>query len=111
MIADPCMDNGHPCFNQQVTCKKLNDTEFECGACLRGMRGNGRGPNGCELVNECVEESPCFPGAVCQDMLEGYKCGPCPAGFQGEGLRGYDIHDTRVLRQVYYNILSSDIVI
>ena len=48
-LTDPCIDNGHPCFNDQVSCKKLTDTEFECGLCPRGMRGDGIE---CTPVNE-----------------------------------------------------------
>ncbi len=46
---DPCIDNGHPCFNEQVSCKKITDTDYECGACPRGMRGDGLH---CAPVNE-----------------------------------------------------------
>ena len=51
-------------------------------------------------MDECLEVSPCFPGAMCVDMLEGYECGVCPSGYTGPGLRGYDLHDTQVLYQV-----------
>ena len=98
--ADPCKDNGHPCFNQNITCMKITDTEFECGACPRGLRGNGRGPNGCEYVDECFEASPCFSGDLCHDLLEGYECNSCSPGFHGKGLRGFDIHDAHSLLQV-----------
>ena len=67
------------------------------------MRGDGRGPDGCEPVNECVEATPCFPGVECHDFLHGYECSICPHGFHGESLRGYDIHDTSILTQVLIN--------
>lgn len=104
-LTDPCTDNGHPCFSKDVSCDKLSDTEFECGACPRGLRGNARGPEGCQPVDECLETSPCFPGASCENLLEGYQCGACPNGYTGEGIRGYDIHDTFVLQQVRTNML------
>lgn len=93
------MDNGSPCFGS-VECTKLTDTEFECGACPRGLRGNGRGPEGCLPVNECEEAQPCFPGATCEDLYEGYQCGACPDGYTGAGMRGYDIQDTQIMQQV-----------
>ena len=46
---DPCIDNGHPCYNQNITCTKITDTKFKCGDCPRGMRGDGVH---CEFVNE-----------------------------------------------------------
>ena len=78
----------------------MTDTEFMCGACPRGLRGDGRGQDGCQNVNECKEASPCFPGAECDDLAEGYQCGICPQGFIGDGLRGRDIDDTNILIQV-----------
>lgn len=33
------------------------------------------------------------------DLLEGYQCGACPAGYIGETLRGYELHDSMVLQQ------------
>ena len=105
LCADPCVDNGHPCYGSQITCTKLNDTEFECGPCPRGMRGDGRGPNGCQYVNECEEVSPCFPGATCTDLNEGYLCGDCPPGYRGEQLRGYDIHHARSKFQVSLHLI------
>ena len=102
LSTDPCVDNGNPCF-EGVSCTKVTDTEFTCGACPRGLRGDGRGAEGCLPVNECEEASPCFPGAECVDLLEGYQCGDCPAGYLGETLRGYELHDSIVLQQVTFS--------
>lgn len=38
---DPCVDHGHPCYSAAVKCKKITDTEFQCGECPRGMTGDG----------------------------------------------------------------------
>ena len=64
------------------------------------MRGDGRGKTGCQYVDECEEASPCFPGALCQDLLEGYECGSCPPGYRGSRLRGYDLTDAHTIKQV-----------
>lgn len=102
MLTDPCiLDDGisSPCFTG-VTCKKVTDIEYACGACPRGLSGHGRGSDGCQPVDECKEASPCFPGALCVDLLQGYQCQECPAGYTGQGIRGHDINDTQVLQQV-----------
>ena len=49
LLADPCVDNGHPCYNADINCTKLTDTTFKCGDCPRGMRGDGVH---CNFVNE-----------------------------------------------------------
>jgi len=42
-------------------------------------------------LNACVENNePCFPGVKCINLestkrKNGYKCGPCPAGYRGDG--------------------------
>lgn len=100
---DPCVDNGHPCY-EDVACSKVTDVEYDCGACPRGLRGDGRDHDGCQPVNECEESSPCFPGAPCEDLLEGYLCGLCPEGFTGGVMRGYDISDSHAFLQVCQDI-------
>ncbi len=97
MLADPCRDLPQACY-PGVTCTKVTDTEFECGACPRGHSGDGRSKDGCQPVNECADFAPCFPGASCEDHLEGFECGDCPVGYTGPGLRAYDIQDA-FLRQ------------
>ena len=49
---------------------------------------------------QCEEADPCFAGAECRDLPEGYECGICPSGYTGGLLRGYDIIDARSLVQV-----------
>ena len=49
LSADPCVDDGHPCFSEAVECAKVTDTEFSCGPCPRGMAGDGVV---CVAVNE-----------------------------------------------------------
>ncbi|XP_076289309.1 thrombospondin isoform X2 [Lasioglossum baleicum] len=35
----------------------------------------------------CDHMSPCFPGADCLNTPHGPRCGPCPAGYTGDGYR------------------------
>ena len=65
-----------PCFNG--TC---NNTKpgYLC-SCYPGYTGRL-----CDQdINECLS-SPCFPGVQCYDMVNGFRCGPCPAGYNGTG--------------------------
>lgn len=53
---------------------------------------------------QCEEVSPCFAGAECTDLPEGYECGVCPDGYSGGSLKGYDIIDARTTIQVCLEI-------
>ncbi|KAL8589105.1 hypothetical protein ACOMHN_017268 [Nucella lapillus] len=37
-------------------------------------------------VKRC-ESNPCFPGVRCVDTEEGFRCGACPSGYYGDGVR------------------------
>ena len=37
-------------------------------------------------VTTC-RDSPCFDGVVCTDADRGYRCGECPNGYYGDGIR------------------------
>ena len=42
----------------------------------------------CEDIDECTY-TPCFDDSVnCTNLDPGFSCGPCPAGYTGEGLSG-----------------------
>ncbi|XP_067277909.1 protein eyes shut homolog [Pseudorasbora parva] len=63
------------CFNGG-TCVDGPGTNFTC-SCLPGFVGDF-----CEVeMNECCSE-PCFHGAICQDLINGYQC-HCRPGWTG----------------------------
>ncbi|XP_051773782.1 protein eyes shut homolog [Ctenopharyngodon idella] len=63
------------CFNGG-TCVEGPGANFTC-SCLPGFVGDF-----CEVeMNECCSE-PCFNGAICQDLINGYQC-HCRPGWTG----------------------------
>ncbi|KAK2179168.1 hypothetical protein NP493_505g01035 [Ridgeia piscesae] len=91
-----CSDG--PCF-EGVACR---DTAvgFDCGPCPDGYKGDGTA-RGCRriLVPRSVDavkrlarprsckDRPCFRGVRCTPIRNGFKCGPCPKGYVGDGTR------------------------
>ncbi|XP_069506231.1 thrombospondin-3 [Ambystoma mexicanum] len=61
----------------------IRNTIMECQSC--GFH---------EHRSRC-KPSPCFPGVDCMETYEypGYRCGPCPPGFQGNGSHCTDIEE------------------
>ena len=37
----------------------------------------------------------CFPGVACTETASGARCGPCPAGFTGNGSHCADVNEVR----------------
>ncbi|CAH3044151.1 unnamed protein product [Pocillopora meandrina] len=67
---------------------------LECG-CLNGYTGTL-----CESDLDACEANlnPCYPGVKCIDLpppanISGYKCGPCPNGFTGDGSKCRDFDE------------------
>ncbi|XP_022801631.1 mucin-like protein isoform X3 [Stylophora pistillata] len=67
---------------------------LECG-CLNGYTGTF-----CESDLDACEANlnPCYPGVKCIDLpppanISGYKCGPCPSGFTGDGSKCRDFDE------------------
>lgn len=52
--------------------KYLREALQNCAMC------RGEGPS--------CRDRPCFPGVACTDVSGGYRCGPCPRGFIGDGI-------------------------
>ena len=85
----PCK-NGAKCIeDEDVNMQRDSGARFivlSC-ACPLGLTG----PSCEHYISACVESNePCFPGVECTDLRSsanrtGYKCGPCPAGYSGDG--------------------------
>lgn len=72
--SDPCVDAGfHPCYNDDVECTKVTDTEFVCGDCPRGMEGDGIN---CTGVNEVCIFIHAFQCTYIQDNATCDRCIP-----------------------------------
>ena len=84
-----CHNNG-VCYhsashrNSTQSSNKMNILQCEC---INGYTGEF-----CEGDLDACEANlnPCYPGVSCVDLpppanITGYKCGPCPSGFTGDG--------------------------
>uniref|UniRef100_A0A8C2TJQ7 Cartilage oligomeric matrix protein n=1 Tax=Coturnix japonica TaxID=93934 RepID=A0A8C2TJQ7_COTJA len=59
----------------------LKNTVMECDACALPR-----------LQPLCVP-NPCFPGVPCTETSTGFRCGPCPPGYSGNGSQCTDINE------------------
>lgn len=73
----------------------LKNTVMECDAC--GMRGDTEATGPVITVtqfNRCLPNS-CFPGVACTETGTGFRCGPCPPGYSGNGSHCADINEVK----------------
>ena len=59
------------------------------------MTGDGS-RNGCRMDVKRCSSNPCFAGVSCRDTASGFQCGPCPAGYTGDGVNCRDINEVCV---------------
>ena len=84
-------DNGGQCVAPELGDPENTGSKFVlmgC-ACVAGFTGRlcTSDIDACELNGQ-----PCYPGVECEDLpapanITGYKCGPCPAGYSGNGAK------------------------
>lgn len=41
------------------------------------------------------DPNPCYPGVKCTEIADGFRCGPCPDGMEGNGTHCTDIDEVR----------------
>ncbi|XP_068020846.1 cartilage oligomeric matrix protein [Melanerpes formicivorus] len=69
----------------------LKNTVMECDAC--GIHPEVTGPViTVTQFNRCLP-NPCFPGVSCTETATGFRCGPCPPGYSGNGTTCTDINE------------------
>ncbi|XP_078054614.1 thrombospondin-4-like isoform X2 [Mustelus asterias] len=69
----------------------LKNTLAECNFCGIQSERQQR-PITVYPLGRCVP-NPCFPGVLCSEMADGFKCGACPSGFTGNGTYCVDIDE------------------
>ena len=106
----PSMNNKNASQNNN----KMNVLQCEC---LNGYTGKF-----CESDLDACEANlnPCYPGVSCVDLpppanISGYKCGPCPRGFTGDGSKCQGIIQrfnflvslriTRIFSMIVFNLI------
>ncbi|XP_050766353.1 cartilage oligomeric matrix protein [Gymnogyps californianus] len=69
----------------------LKNTVMECDACGMHTEATGRLITVTQF-NRCLP-NPCFPGVACTETGTGFRCGPCPPGYSGNGSQCTDINE------------------
>ena len=83
--------NGGQCIPPELGDQENTEEKFVvmgC-ACAEGYAGRfcKNDIDACEANGQ-----PCYPGVTCEDLpapagISGYKCGPCPLGYSGDGAK------------------------
>ncbi|KAH8403240.1 hypothetical protein KR222_008894 [Zaprionus bogoriensis] len=83
-LRNPCLDAPCP---SGVECVQIGTPpHFQCISCPPGQEMNG---TFCRDIDECALYKPCDEAAVCHNLNPGFRCGPCPLGFDGIHAEGY----------------------
>ncbi|XP_061422205.1 mucin-like protein [Lethenteron reissneri] len=91
-----CSANSTCLFSEPMYSEQQNQSTFQVASCNCSAGYTGQFCD--ENLNACVI-NPCYPGINCTDLPPpslGYKCGPCPAGYTGDGENCLDIDECNV---------------
>ncbi|XP_071504668.1 uncharacterized protein [Diadema antillarum] len=91
----PCLQQPGPCI-EDVRCINVGSGMHRCLDCPPGYNGT---EGNCTDIDECAVDNPCWEPAECLNLVPGYVCGRCPAGYEGEVTHGYGLEHTRNHRQ------------
>uniref|UniRef100_A0A914H2F9 Cubilin n=1 Tax=Globodera rostochiensis TaxID=31243 RepID=A0A914H2F9_GLORO len=84
---DLCGEHGHCVSNVH------SELGYRC-FCESGFQLGGDPSNPmCVDVDECVQNSPCYPGANCVNLPGSFKCDSCPKGLIGNGIHCHDFDE------------------
>ena len=56
----------------------INSYRCDCQHGFTGQR--------CDTAIKYCKSDSCFAGVKCTDVIGGFRCGPCPVGFTGNGI-------------------------
>lgn len=78
---------------------------YRCASCPPGFKMN-HNATFCEDIDECDLHNPCDPMTKCVNLAPGFRCEPCPNGFDGIHVEGYY---AQTITQEYTNQICNDI--
>ncbi|XP_060712161.1 cartilage oligomeric matrix protein-like [Hemiscyllium ocellatum] len=69
----------------------LKNTLAECNFC--GLQSEWQHETITVYPFGRCDPNPCFPGVQCSTTFNGFRCGPCPSGFTGNGTHCTDVDE------------------
>ncbi|KAK7115738.1 cartilage oligomeric matrix protein-like [Littorina saxatilis] len=76
--------------SQSQETRELRQTLTQCAMCRIDQRAEEprpTRPTPAPVNRRRCESNPCFRGVRCVDTEEGFRCGSCPRGYYGDGIR------------------------
>ncbi|KHJ46556.1 CUB domain protein, partial [Trichuris suis] len=97
-VSDQCKDSGlSKLCGPHGTCVAVANPNagmaaYKCFCDIGWKQSESLTDPYCVDVDECLE-NPCFPGVHCSNTPGGFKCGSCPVGYTGDGVRCWDVDE------------------